>query len=59
MLKYNDEEFHKKLNTKRRLIPFKNGVCDLSNRNIRKIEREDFISKTIPYVSIHTLILKE
>ncbi len=50
MLKYNDEEFHKKLNTKRRLIPFKNGVYDLSNRTFRKIEREDYISKIFPYV---------
>jgi P4 family phage/plasmid primase-like protien len=43
---YVDDEFFKKLNSKNHLIPFKNGVYDLLNKEFRKTKKEDYINLT-------------
>ena len=43
---YIDDEFFKKLNSKNHLIPFKNGVYDLLNKEFRKTKKEDYINLT-------------
>lgn len=43
---YIDDEFFKKLNSKNHLVPFKNGVYDLLNREFRKTKKEDYINLT-------------
>lgn len=46
---YNDEEFVGKLNSKKHLLPFKNGVYDLLNRSFRPTSKNDFVSLTVGY----------
>jgi phage/plasmid-associated DNA primase len=44
-----DEEFYGLLNSKKHLIPFKNGVFDLVKKEFRKTERDDYINLTVKY----------
>lgn len=61
---YIDDEFFKKLNSKNHLVPFKNGVYDLLNREFRKTKKEDYINlttgfnynKKIDNKEVHTFI---
>ena len=44
-----DEGFYGLLNSKKHLIPFKNGVFDLVKKEFRKTERDDYINLTVKY----------
>ena len=48
-LYYNDNFFTGKLNSKKHLIPFENGVFDLIRNKFRKINRDDYIELTTGY----------
>ena len=43
---YIDNEFYMKLNSKKHLVPFENGVYDLLNNGFRKSKKEDYINFT-------------
>ena len=44
-----DTNFFGKLNSKKHLIPFSNGVYDLLERQFRKTTKDDFINLTVNY----------
>ena len=46
---YNDETFIKKLNSKKHLLPFTNGVFDLVTNKFRKTEKDDYINLTVGF----------
>lgn len=46
---YNDEEFIGKLNSKKHLLPFKNGVYDLLQAKFRSTKKDDYINLTCGY----------
>lgn len=46
---YNDEEFFSKLNSKKHLVAFSNGVYDLISGEFRKSKKEDYINLTVKY----------
>ena len=48
-LYYNDNYFVSKLNSKKHLIPFENGVFDLVRDKFRKINQDDYIEMTTGY----------
>ncbi len=43
---YNDNEFYMKLNSKKHLVPFENGVFDLLSNSFRKSKKDDYINFT-------------
>lgn len=43
---YNDESFITKLNSKKHLVPFTNGVYDLLENKFRKTKKEDYVNLT-------------
>jgi P4 family phage/plasmid primase-like protien len=49
---YNDEEFMAKLNSKKHLLPFTNGVFDLLTNEFRSTTKEDYINLTVNYPSL-------
>jgi P4 family phage/plasmid primase-like protien len=46
---YVDTEFYLKLNSKKHLVPFENGVYDLLSNNFRKTKKEDWINYTVRF----------
>jgi len=46
---FNDEEFISKLNSKKHLVPFSNGVYDLLEHKFRKTKKDDYINLTMNY----------
>ena len=46
---YNDETFISKLNSKKHLLPFSNGVYDLLENKFRETKKEDYINLTVNY----------
>jgi P4 family phage/plasmid primase-like protien len=46
---YNDEDFIGKLNSKKHLLPFTNGVHDLLTNQFRLTTKEDYINLTVNY----------
>lgn len=46
---YDDEDFLSKLNSKKHLLPFENGVYDLVKNEFRESTRDDFIEYTCNY----------
>jgi len=46
---YNDEAFISKLNSKKHLLPFSNGVYDLLLNKFRQTKKEDYINLTVNY----------
>jgi P4 family phage/plasmid primase-like protien len=46
---YNNDTFHKMLNSKKHLISFTNGVYDLLTNTFRKTKKDDFINLTVGY----------
>ena len=46
---YNDSNFIYKLNSKKHLVPFTNGVFDLLNKEFRPTTKEDYINLTVNY----------
>jgi P4 family phage/plasmid primase-like protien len=46
---YNDEDFMKKLNSKKHLVPFTNGVFDLISGKFRETTKEDYINLTVGF----------
>ena len=48
-LYYNDNYFVSKLNSKKHLVPFENGVFDLIRNKFRKINQDDYIEMTTGY----------
>lgn len=48
-LYYHDDKFRGKLNSKKHLVPFENGVYNLLNRRFEKTKREDYIEMTVNY----------
>jgi P4 family phage/plasmid primase-like protien len=46
---YNDETFISKLNSKKHLLPFSNGVYDLLENKFRDTKKEDYINLTVNY----------
>jgi P4 family phage/plasmid primase-like protien len=46
---FNDQEFISKLNSKKHLIPFTDGVFDLINRQFRKTSKDDYVNLTVNY----------
>lgn len=46
---YNDETFISKLNSKKHLVPFSNGVYDLLENKFRETKKEDYINLTVNY----------
>ncbi len=46
---YNDEAFISKLNSKKHLLPFLNGVYDLLLNKFRQTKKEDYINLTVNY----------
>jgi P4 family phage/plasmid primase-like protien len=45
----NDENFIAKLNSKKHLVPFNNGVYDLLEGKFRKTKKDDFVNLTMSY----------
>lgn len=48
-LYYVDEELFAKLNSKKHLIPFTNGVYDLLSNSYRKTTKEDYVNLTVGF----------
>ena len=46
---YNEDGFSYKLNSKKHLVPFKNGVFDLLTNKFRESKKEDYIQYTVNY----------
>lgn len=46
---FNDEDFVSKLNSKKHLVPFQNGVYDLLERKFRKTKKDDYVNLTVHY----------
>ena len=46
---YNEPDFMTKLNSKKHLIPFTNGVFDLIKREFRQTTKEDYINLTVNF----------
>jgi P4 family phage/plasmid primase-like protien len=46
---FNDEDFISKLNSKKHLVPFGNGVYDLLEHKFRKTKKEDYVNLTMNY----------
>jgi P4 family phage/plasmid primase-like protien len=46
---YNDADFMSKLNSKKHLIPFTDGVFDLIKKEFRKTVKDDYINLTVNY----------
>lgn len=46
---YNDSKFVSKLNSKKHLVPFTNGVFDLIEMQFRTTKKEDYINLTMGY----------
>jgi len=46
---YNDPEFITKLNSKKHLVPFTNGVYDLLSGDFRKTVKDDYINLTVGF----------
>jgi P4 family phage/plasmid primase-like protien len=46
---YNDEEFIGKLNCKKHLVPFKNGVYDLLKSEFRPTTKEDYVNLVVGF----------
>ena len=46
---YNDPEFMGKLNSKKHLVPFTDGVFDLLTNNFRKTNKDDYINLTVNF----------
>lgn len=46
---YNDETFIRKLNSKKHLVPFSNGVYDLLRNEFRKTTKDDYINFTVGF----------
>jgi P4 family phage/plasmid primase-like protien len=46
---YNDETFMSKLNSKKHLVPFTDGVYDLLSNEFRKTTKEDYINLTVGF----------
>jgi P4 family phage/plasmid primase-like protien len=44
-----DEEFKEKLNCKKHLVPFENGVYDLISNEFRSTVKEDYVNLTLRY----------
>jgi P4 family phage/plasmid primase-like protien len=51
---YNDDDFLKKLNSKKHLLPFTNGVYDLIKNEFRETQKQDYINLTVGYDYIQT-----
>ena len=49
-----DKTFYDLLDSKINIIAFKNGVYDLTNKTLRPIKRNDYISKTLDYDYNHS-----
>jgi P4 family phage/plasmid primase-like protien len=46
---YNDEKFVYNLNSKKHLVPFRNGVFDLLSNSFRKTKKDDYVNMTMNY----------
>ena len=46
---FNDPNFISKLNSKKHLLPFTNGVYDLLSNSFRKTNKDDYINLTVNY----------
>ena len=46
---YNDEDFMKRLNSKKHLVPFTNGVFDLISGKFRETRKEDYVNLTVGF----------
>ena len=46
---YHDETFARNLNSKKHLVPFRNGVYDLITNEFRKTKKEDYINLTVGF----------
>jgi P4 family phage/plasmid primase-like protien len=46
---YNDAEFMAKLNSKKHLVPFTDGVYDLLSNEFRKTNKDDYINLTVNF----------
>jgi P4 family phage/plasmid primase-like protien len=46
---YNDPEFMYKLNSKKHLLPFTNGVYDLLANKFRQTQKDDYVNLTVNY----------
>lgn len=46
---YNDEDFMKRLNSKKHLVPFTNGVFDLISGKFRETTKEDYVNLTVGF----------
>lgn len=46
---YNDNSFISKLNSKKHLVPFNNGVFDLLENKFRKTKKDDYINFTVGF----------
>jgi P4 family phage/plasmid primase-like protien len=46
---FNDEDFISKLNSKKHLVPFQNGVYDLLERRFRKTKKDDYVNLTVNF----------
>ena len=46
---YNDPDFLSKLNSKKHLVPFSDGVFDLITKQFRKTSKDDYINLTVNY----------
>jgi P4 family phage/plasmid primase-like protien len=46
---FHQKDFRFKLNSKKHLIPFKNGVFDLLDRKFRKTRKDDYINLTLGF----------
>jgi P4 family phage/plasmid primase-like protien len=49
MIYYYDKGFTRKLNSKKFLLPFTNGVYDMINNNFRTTIKEDYVNLTVAY----------
>lgn len=52
---YDDKLFLSKLNSKKHLLPFENGVYDLVKNEFRKSTRDDYIELTCNYDYVNTI----
>jgi P4 family phage/plasmid primase-like protien len=46
---YIDNTFFEKLNSKKHMVPFENGVYDLLDNKFRKTKKDDYINYTVKY----------
>lgn len=56
---YIDNDFYKRLNSKKHLVPFSNGVYDLLDCNFRKTKKEDYVNLCVGYDYCKDLYNKE